>query len=248
MVFIKKGHEVKTIMLAIIPARGGSKGLPGKNIKELMGKPLIAYTIEAALNSSVISRVIVSTDDEKIASVAKKYGAEVPYIRNSELASDSASAIDVYIDAIQRLEIENKTDPFMVLLPTVPFRTSKNIDEAYDLFNKKKARTLISVVEAKTPASWYLDINKDGTVQSCGYGLEKGTVLNRQENKKNYIPNGAIYILDYELLKKERTYYCEKTIPYIMDGKSSVDIDSIEDFEYAEYLLQNKIVKEKSYV
>lgn len=116
------------------------------------------------------------------------------------------------------------------------------------MFNKKRARTLISVVEAKTPASWYLDINKDGIVQSCGYGLERGTVLNRQENKKNYIPNGAIYILDYELLKKERTYYCEKTIPYIMDGKSSVDIDSIEDFEYAEYLLQNKIVKEKSYV
>lgn len=230
-------------MLAIIPARGGSKGLPGKNIKELMGKPLIAYTIEAALNSSTINRVIVSTDDNKIASVAKQYGAEVPYIRNSELASDRASAIDVYIDVIQRLEIENKTDPFMVLLPTVPFRTSENIDEAYDLFNKKKARTLISVVEAKTPASWYLDINKDGIVQSCGYGLERGTVLNRQENKKNYIPNGAIYILDYELLKKERTYYCEKTIPYIMDGKSSVDIDSIEDFEYAEYLLQNKIVK-----
>ena len=105
---------MKTIMLAIIPARGGSKGLPGKNIKKLMGKPLIAYTIEAALNSSAINRVIVSTDDDKIASVAKQYGAEVPYIRNSELASDSASAIDVYIDAIQRLEIENRTDPFMV--------------------------------------------------------------------------------------------------------------------------------------
>lgn len=124
-------------MLAIIPARGGSKGLPGKNIKKLMGKPLIAYTIEAALNSSAINRVIVSTDDDKIASVAKQYGAEVPYIRNSELASDSASAIDVYIDAIQRLEIENRTDPFMVLLPTVPFRTSENIDEAYDCLIKK---------------------------------------------------------------------------------------------------------------
>lgn len=227
-------------MLAIIPARGGSKGLPGKNIRELGGKPLIAYTIEAALNAKVVDRVVVTTDDEKIASVAKKYGAEVPYMRSLELASDSASAVDVYIDAIQRLGEKYESEPFMVLLPTVPFRTSEHIEEAYDLFKEKQAKTLISVVEAETPASWYLNVSKDGILQSCGYGLEDGMSRNRQENDLSYIPNGAIYILDYNLLCEKRTYYCERTIPYIMDRKSSIDIDVLDDFEYAQYVLRQK--------
>ena len=225
-------------MLAIIPARGGSKGLPGKNIKELEGKPLIAYTIEAALNAEVIDRVIVSTDDEKIATISKQYGAEIPYIRGEELASDEASAIDVYIDAIKRLGKEYEELPFMVLLPTVPFRTSRHIEEAYKLFHRDKAKTLISVVEADVPVSWYLSINDRGVLYPRGYGLKKGNVLNRQVNEASYIPNGAIYILDYDLLQKERTYYCEQTIPYIMDKKTSIDIDTIEDFEYAEFILQ----------
>lgn len=115
-------------------------------------------------------------------------------MRSADLSSDCASAIDVYIDAIQRLGRKYESEPFMVLLPTVPFRTSEHIEEAYDLFKEKQAKTLISVVEAEAPASWYLKVNKDGILQSCGYGLEDGTSRNRQENKKNYIPNGAIYI------------------------------------------------------
>ena len=227
-------------MLAIIPARGGSKGLPGKNIRKLGGKPLIAYTIEAALNAKAIDRVVVTTDDEKIASVAKKYGEEVPYMRSAEMASDYASAVDVYIDAIQRLGKKYESEPFIVLLPTVPFRTSKHIEESYDLLREKQAQTLVSVVEAETPASWYLSINESGILQSCGYGVKNGMVRNRQENNKNYIPNGAIYILDYPLLSKEKTYYCKKTIPYIMEKSESIDIDTLEDFEYAEYILQKK--------
>ena len=210
-------------MLAIIPARGGSKGLPGKNIRELEGKPLIAYTIEAALNAKVVDRVVVTTDDEKIAGVAKKYGAEVPYMRSAELASDSASAVDVYIDAIQRLGEKYESEPFMVLLPTVPFRTSKHIEDAYDLFKEKQAKTLISVVKADVPVSWYLSINRNGILYSQGYGVKRGNLLNRQANESSYIPNGAIYILDYNLLREKRTYYCEWTIPYIMDKSNSRD-------------------------
>lgn len=228
-------------MLAIIPARGGSKGLPGKNIRELDGKPLIAYTIEAALNAKVVDRVVVTTDDEKIAGVAKQYGAEVPYMRSAELASDYASAVDVYIDAIQRLGKKYESEPFMVLLPTVPFRTSKHIEEAYDMLKEKQAKTLISVVKADVPVSWYLSINENGILYSQGYGIKRGNLLNRQVNESSYIPNGAIYILDYNLLCEKRTYYCERTIPYIMDKRSSVDIDVLDDFEYAQYLLkQNK--------
>ena len=227
-------------MLAIIPARGGSKGLPGKNIKYLLEKPLIAYTIEAACTANVLDRIVVSTDSKEIAEIAKKYGAEVPFLRKKELATDNASAIDVYLDVIEYLGEGYKKEPFMVLLPTAPLRTSYHIEEAYSLFIKEKAKTLISVVEADIPISWYLSINKEGFLSPAGYGLKNGNVHNRQENNIEYIPNGAIYILNYNLLQKKRTYYCERTVPYIMDRRESIDIDTLEDFEYAEFILQKK--------
>lgn len=227
-------------MLAVIPARGGSKGLPGKNIKILDEKPLIAYTIEAALLSKVIDRVIVTTDDEQIAKISRQYGAEIPFIRDKELATDYSSAIDVYIDAVNRLGEEYKKFPFMVLLPTAPFRTSQHIDEAYEIFQKGSAKTLISVVQAPVPVSWYLSIDRNGYLFSEGYGVKSGNVLNRQINEAYYVPNGAIYILDYDLLLEKRTYYCERTISYIMNKKDSIDIDTIEDFEYAEFIIQKK--------
>ena len=136
-------------MIAFIPARGGSKGVPGKNIKEICGKPLIAWTIEAALKADCIDRVIVTTDDEAIARVAKEYGAEVPFMRPAELSSDTASAIDVYLHATEFVmnETGEKIDKFMVLLPTVPLRTEKHIDEAFNQFKADGATTLISFAE-----------------------------------------------------------------------------------------------------
>ena len=229
-------------MIAIIPARGGSKGLPGKNIKNLCGKPLIAYTIEAALKSKEIERVIVTTDSEEIAEIAKEYGAEVPFLRPAELAGDTSSAIDVYLHAVSYLqeELGEKIDKFMVLLPTAPLRTTDNIEEAIKEFKEKKAKTLISVKEADTPISWYYQMDDKSRIKSLGLDKDKA-VSNRQENRNYYIPNGAIYILDTELLKKERTYYCENTVAYIMDGKESVDIDNELDFMMAEVLLKNAI-------
>jgi N-acylneuraminate cytidylyltransferase/CMP-N,N'-diacetyllegionaminic acid synthase len=227
-------------MLAIIPARGGSKGLPGKNIKYLGDKPLIAYTIEAACASRFVSQVIVSTDDREIAETAERYGAEIPFLRNKELAADGSSAVDVYLDVIERLGTEYIKQPFIVLLPTTPFRTAKHVDEACKLFNRERAKTLVSVVRAEVPASWYLLVNKEGLLCSANYGLKNGILFNRQNNWKEYIPNGAIYILDYHLLKEKRTYYCERTIPYIMNRRDSVDIDTLEDFEYAEFILQRR--------
>lgn len=225
-------------MIAIIPARGGSKGLPGKNIKILNGKPLIAYTIEAAKKSKYIDRVVVTTDDEKIAEAAKKYGAELPFMRPAELSTDTASAVDVYLHAVEFLKEENQNiEKFMVLLPTAPLRNEKNIDEAVELFQEKEARTLISVKEAETPISWYYAKNANGYIENAGF--ENGlSVANRQMNRKFYIPNGAIYILDYHLLKEERTYYCDDTIGYVMDREHSVDIDEMIDFKLAEVLMQ----------
>lgn len=229
-------------MLAIIPARGGSKGLPGKNIKRLNGIPLIAYTIRAALNASCIDCVIVTTDDEKIADVAEEYGAKVPFRRPEFLASDSASAIDVYIHAVEYMaDVQRKKiDRFIVLLPTTPFRTGKHIEEAYSKYVKLGAQTLISVKGADVPPSWYLCKNNDGCIVNCGFGLQRGFVSNRQMDQGYYVPNGAIYILDYHILKEERTYYCGNTIPYVMSRKESVDIDTMDDFEYAEFLIQRE--------
>lgn len=227
-------------MIAIVPARGGSKGLPGKNIKELDGIPLIGYTIKAALKAKCVDKVVVTTDDEEIASVAKKYGADVPFIRPEELATDTSLAVDVYLHAIDFLKEKQQfaIEKFMVLLPTVPFRTERHIDDAYQLFRKKGCKTLVSVTEAETPPSWYMYQSEEGKLQNCNYGREEAYVRNRQMDEGYVIPNGAIYILDYQLLKDKRTYYCEDTIGYLMDRRDSVDIDTLDDFLYAEFLMK----------
>ena len=228
-------------MLCIIPARGGSKGVPGKNIKEICGKPLIAYTIEAALAAKDIDRVIVTTDDEDIARVAREYGAEVPFMRPDYLASDTSSAIDVYLHATEFVmqETGEKISKFMVLLPTVPLRTEQHIDEAIAQFKRDGATTLISFAEAEVPASWYHTTDENGRVHNAGFG--KGiTMTNRQNNETYIVPNGAIYILDYDLLKQERTYYCDNTVAYIMKREDSIDIDYPIDFEFATCLMEKR--------
>lgn len=228
-------------MLAIIPARGGSKGLPGKNIKDLNGKPLIAYAIEAALKSKYTDRVIVTTDAEEIAEIARKYGAEVPFIRPEKLSNDTASAIDVYLHATEFVmeETGEKIDKFMVLLPTAPLRTSKHIDDAVEFFNEKQATTLISIKEAETPITWYMNRDENDRIENAGFGVGNA-VTNRQVNSKYFIPNGAIYILDYHLLKNRRTYYCDNTVGFEMSAEDSVDIDTLTDFKFAEMLVKER--------
>lgn len=225
-------------MLAIIPARGGSKGLSGKNIKILNGKPLIAYTIEAAKKASSIDRVLVTTDSREIADVAKRYGAEVPFLRPAYLAEDTSKAQDAYIHAVEYMRDEEGVDisKFMVLLPTTPFRDEKHIDEAVKRFKRSKADTLISIRKVETPASWMLNKDEQDRIVNCGFD-EEFSSGNRQGNIVHYVPNGAIYILDYELLKTKFTYYSNNTIGYEMCQVDSVDIDNIDDFEYAKYLM-----------
>lgn len=224
-------------MIAIIPARGGSKGLPGKNIKPLNGKPLIAYTIEAALDSDYISEVIVTTDSDEIASVAKKAGATIPFMRPEELARDKSKAIDVYIYTIERLKKERgiKIQSFIVLQPTSPLREKNDIDAAIRLFSEKKADSVISVTEASHPPVWAKKISPEGILTD--YFPEYSTNLNRQEIEPAFMPNGAIFIFKYSLLKENYRYYFSQTYPYIMPADRSVDIDSQFDFDFAEFLL-----------
>lgn len=224
-------------MIALIPARGGSKGLPRKNVKELCGKPLIAYTIEAALSSKYISDVYITTDDLEIAEVSRRFGAKVPFLRPEELASDHAKAIDAYIYTIDRLidEFQIEVTDFVVLLPTSPLRDSNEINEAVELFYDKKAETVISVVASEHPPTWYKTVSSDGRLHDYFTGTDNS--LNRQEADKTYLPNGAIYIFDYKALKNNYAYYNANTYAYIMDKHKSVDIDTLMDFRIAELIL-----------
>lgn len=220
-------------MLAIVPARGGSVGLPGKNIKLLDGKPLIAYTILAALNCKEISRVVVSTDNKEIANVAMKYGAEVPFMRPDFLSTNEARSIDVIKYTIERLEREENAiyNEFTLLQPTSPFRTSLDISNSIALFKTKNADSVISCCQEHHPIKWHKYLDKFGRFEDI-FDIELG---NRQDQRVSYYPNGAIYIFKKELIETEN-YYSSKSFAYVMDRNNSVDIDTIDDFEYAEWL------------
>jgi CMP-N,N'-diacetyllegionaminic acid synthase len=224
-------------MIAIVPARGGSKGLPGKNIKYLLGKPMIAYTIEEALKSKYITEVIISTDCKEIEEVAIKYGAKSLFLRPEYLATDSAKAIDNYIYTIDRLNKEFGYDikDFILLQPTSPLRTVEDIDKSIELFKDKNADSVVSYTEEHHPIEWHKYITEDGKFEN----IFEEKLLNRQEIKKSYFPNGAVFVFDYELIKQGK-YYSDNSYAYIMPRFRSVDVDTMEDFKYIEFLLQER--------
>lgn len=221
-------------MIAIIPARGGSKGLPGKNIKLLNGLPIIAYTITAALNSKHISKVIVNTDDVEIAEVAKQYGAEIPFMRPSHLATDTALATDVLKHSVIELEkLGNREVGEIILLqPTSPLRTTEDIDNAIELYRNKNADSVISYCKEAHPIRWHKYVTEDLKFKD----IFDAKLTNRQDEKPTYYPNGAIYILKKELIEQGK-YYTPNSYAYIMPHNRSVDIDTIDDFNYAEFLM-----------
>ena len=224
-------------MIAIIPARCGSKGLPGKNIRDLHGKPMIAYTIKKALESKYIENVIVSTDCKEIEEVAKKFGAKSHFLRPEELALDDSKAIDNYIYTVDRLNsnfgynIKN----FIVLQPTSPLRVVDDIDDAVDIFQRKNADSVVSFTEEYHPIEWHKYLTEEGKFEN----IFNERLLNRQEYKPSYFPNGAIYVFKYELIKRN-LYYSDNSYAHIMPRHRSVDIDTLEDFQYAEFLISQK--------
>ena len=224
-------------MIAIIPARGGSKGLPGKNIRPLNGKPLIAYAVEAALKAKHIDRVIVSTDDEEIAKVAVQYGAELPFMRPAELATDTAMAVDNYIYTIGRLEKESGTaiDSFVVIQPTSPLRIAEDIDNAVELFQSKDADSVVSYCKEDHPITWHKYLDEEGRFVN----LFEVSLKNRQDLRVSYYPNGAVYVFKTSIIR-ERKYFTDKSYAYVMPKSRSVDVDTIDDFEYAEFLLRRQ--------
>lgn len=220
-------------VLGVIPARGGSKGVKNKNIKPLAGKPLIAYTIEASVGSK-LDKVIVSTDSEEIAGVAKEYGAEVPFIRPAELATDSAKAIPVIQHALEHLrEREGESyDAVMMLQPTTPFRRTEDIDEAIDTLNRTGADSVISVVDVQGhhPARMKY-LSEDGQLIDPDF-CEAYENQPRQELQTMYLRNGAIYLTRKETLD-QNSFKGKDCRAQIMPDELSVNIDTELDFAYA---------------
>ena len=226
-------------MLAVIPARGGSKGVPHKNIKDLAGKPLIAYTIEAALNSNVFEEVIVSTDSKEIAEISKKYGAEVPFIRPDDISGDLVSSDDVILHALDYFKENGKEFDYVCKLqPTSPLRTAEHIREAYKLLKEKDADFVVSVCECEHSPLWSGVLGKDKSLDN--FIMEDVKRACRQELPTYYRLNGAIYMGKIEAFYNNKSFIGKNGLAFVMRQEDSIDIDSLLDFEIAEVILKHK--------
>ena len=231
-------HKDKRI-LAVIPARGGSKGLPGKNIRDLAGKPLIAWSIDAARQSKYVDEVIVSTDCAETARIAKACGGNVPFIRPSALATDEAKGIDVIAHALDwRNETSPQIDLVLVLQPTSPLRTHQDIDQAIELLFKKEARSMVSVCPVEHHPWWMNVLPENHSMKDF---LRPELInTNRQQLPPYYRLNGAIYLADISFLKQTRSFIADGTFAYLMPPENSIDIDTLLDFRLAELLLNDR--------
>ena len=220
--------------LGIIPARGGSKRLPNKNILPLAGKPLIVWTIEAGLNSKYLDEIIVSSDSNKILEIASKYKV-TSVKRPDELATDEASTVDVVEHILEN--IQQKFDYIVLLQPTSPLRTTKHIDEAIEFLDKKNADAVISVCEADHSPLWCNTLPE--SLDISNFIPDEIKNKRSQDLPKFYRLNGAIYICKTKKFLEEKTFFLKKNVyAYIMDRKHSVDIDEEIDFRLAEILIK----------
>ncbi|WP_127163083.1 cytidylyltransferase domain-containing protein [Veillonella sp. VA141] len=225
-------------ILAIIPARGGSKGIPHKNIINLCGKPLIAHTIGAAKQSAYIDTVLVSTDDVDIQRVSEDYGASVPFLRDAKIASDEARTISVVVDAVNRLQaIGQNFDTVVLLQPTSPLRTTDEIDVAIDVFFQNEMKGVVSVNVAKV-SPFLLRTIKGSQLQRI---ISENSTIRRQDMPTYYEVNGAIYINAISDITESLSFN-DNPIPYIMNREHSVDIDTWDDLDEAEKLLKGDFI------
>lgn len=222
-------------MIAVIPARSGSKGLPDKNIKLLAGKPLLSYSIEAALKANIFDTVMVSTDSERYAEIAKKYGAEVPFLRSEETASDVASTRDCIIEVLDKYKTLGKRfDKVMILQPTSPLRTYENIIYSNELYTKRGAKTVISVCKMEHSPLWCNVLPPSLSME--GFIPKKNDQM-RQSLDTYYRINGAIYLHEVNYYMSHEYFYDKNCIAYVMDPQISIDIDTEWDFANAEMIL-----------
>lgn len=225
-------------ILAIIPARGGSKGLPGKNIRHLCGKPLICYAIDTARSLLQDSDICITTDDTSIIDIVKNYGLTVPFVRPAELASDTATTNDVLLHAVNFYKKQGKLyDAIVLLQPTTPLRENKHIKEAVALFHTDI--DMVMGVKASHAATVLCHENTQGFLDvtlACNS-------TRRQDAPTYYEVNGAIYVINTKSLIEKGMQCFNKRLKYVMPPENSIDIDTLFDFEIAEYVLSKELVK-----
>lgn len=230
-------------ILGVITARGGSKGIPGKNIKKLAGRPLIAYTIRAAKDSGVFDRVIVSTDDDAIAAVAAEEGCAAPFMRPKELARDDTPHIAVMQHAVRWLKEQEQYEPdaAMILQPTAPLRKALHIQEAVALFQKTGADSLVSVsaVPGHHNPHWQFTVDEASRMKIFTGEPFSKIIRRRQDLPQTYARNGAIYLFKTGLLfdAADPSFYGADVAGYVMDAQYSVNLDTMDDWEKAEQMI-----------
>lgn len=231
-------------VLFVITARGGSKGVPRKNIRMLGGMPLIAYKIIAAKKCRYENRIIVSTDDEDIVEVAKNYGAEVPFIRPAKLATDLASSADVVLHSINWVSenSQEKYDYVCLLEPSSPFASYKDLNEALRLIEENDADTLLGMKEVDVTTNFIHSLDKDGKLSEFYYAIKDLKSIRRQDQKREYTMNGCMYIAKWDYFLKNKLFHSENSIPYIMPEESSIEIDTILDYEIACRIVEKGLI------
>lgn len=225
-----KGKKI----LSLITARGGSKGIPGKNIKDLGGKPLIAWTIQSSLDSKLIDRTVLSSDSDEIIKIAKRFGCEVPFKRPDNLAQDETSSIEVICHALSKIE---GYDYLVLLQPTSPFRSNGILDEMIMKIIDDDIKQLVSVKQLKKESHFIYERDKDNYLVplSGEYVLNK----RRQDQSPLYEHNGSVYISEIEFLLKNKSYNCKETQMFEMKGKDNLDIDEHIDFQLAKIIIKD---------
>ncbi len=220
-------------VLAVVPARGGSKGLPRKNVLDLAGRPLIAWTLDAARESRLIDRCVVSTDDEQIATVARAYGGDVPFMRPAELSTDTAETYDALKHALEQLP---GYDILVTLQPTSPLRIAEDIDQALRAMQRHNAPACISVVEPAKSPYWSYRINDDNRLEPLMH--PEYSTMRRQDLPAAYVLNGAVYATRIGWMLEHQNAFSELTVPYVMPAERSIDIDNAFDMEVAALILK----------
>jgi CMP-N,N'-diacetyllegionaminic acid synthase len=231
-------------ILALIPARGGSKRLPGKNIRPLGGKPMITWSIEVAKEAPSICDVLVSTDDPSIAALCIDAGCFVPWLRPAELATDEASSVDVALHALNWYEAEKgSVDGLLLLQPTSPFRTRKSICRGIDLFLKHEYKPVLAVSVANEHPMWAMKMKNEYLEP---YLSEHGIGMRSQDLPQIYTINGSFYLISPAELRAKRSFVGEKTIPLLIESQlEMIDIDTEWDFEIAQLLIKKNEIKNK---
>lgn len=228
-------------IVAVIPARAGSKGIPRKNLVRIVGRPLIAYAIEAAQNAASADRVLISTDDSEIADVARELGAEVPFLRPAELANDAAPMLGVMRHALAWLESQGVAVEALVLLqPTSPLRTGRHVEEAIALFRSAPASSVVSVVEVPhqfNPVS-VMKLSAQGTL--VPFLGDQIIAIRRQDKPNAYARNGPAVLISHPDTLRSGQLYGESCLPYLMSEEDSLDIDTPQDLLLAEQALLDR--------